>query len=164
MMLFHAVWIVAVLSTALTAGLVFTFNVVVMPGLASLPDRDFLQAFKAMDAIVQGNDPRFMVVWVASVISLVAAVPVGMAALSSAVWGGLLALTVVFILGAHLPTVRINVPLNNRIKRLDIGALSIEQARRERSSFEATWNRWNAVRTVVSVLVLAALLIIGLII
>lgn len=56
----------------LVAGLMFTFAVVVMPGIRSLKDREFLQAFKEMDRVIQENDPRFVVVWLGSIVSLIA--------------------------------------------------------------------------------------------
>ena len=68
--MFDAALMAATLSCALVAGLVLGFAVVVMPGLATLPEREFLQAFKRMDKVIQNNQPVFMIVWVGSIVSV----------------------------------------------------------------------------------------------
>ena len=56
------------LSCALVTGFVFTYAVIVMPGLAKLTDREFIRAFQVTDELIQNNQPIFMIVWVGSVI------------------------------------------------------------------------------------------------
>ena len=58
--------IAATVLNGLVAGFVFAFAVVVMPGLGTLPDRDFLRAFKRVDGVIQDNQPLFILVWVGS--------------------------------------------------------------------------------------------------
>ena len=65
--------LVAAALCALVAGLLFTFAVVAMPGLAKLSDREFIRAFQVMDGVIQDRQPLFVVVWVGSVVALVAA-------------------------------------------------------------------------------------------
>jgi len=69
--------VLAILLCALVSGLLFGFAVVVMPGIAKLSDKDFLLAFKHMDGIIQNNQPLFMLVWVGSILSVLASVILG---------------------------------------------------------------------------------------
>jgi uncharacterized membrane protein len=62
--------VLSALLCALVTGFVFAFASVVMPGIQTLDDRDFLRAFKAMDLVIQRNQPLFMLVWVGSVLAL----------------------------------------------------------------------------------------------
>ena len=59
------------LSCALVTGFVFTYAVIVMPGLAKLTDKEFIRAFQVTDELIQNNQPIFMIVWVGSVISVI---------------------------------------------------------------------------------------------
>ena len=56
--------IFSILSCSLVGGFIFTYAIVVMPGLSSLSDKDFLRAFQVTDAIIQDNHPLFMFTWV----------------------------------------------------------------------------------------------------
>ena len=51
------------------AGVVFAFAVVVMPGIRTLPDADFLRAFQVIDRVIQDNQPLFLLVWVGSIVA-----------------------------------------------------------------------------------------------
>jgi hypothetical protein len=70
----HATLILATFLCSLVAGLLFAFAVVVMPGIGSLRDRDYIRAFQVIDRVIQNNQPLFMLVWVGSVLALVASV------------------------------------------------------------------------------------------
>ena len=72
--IFQIALILATFLCSLVAGFLFAFAVVVMPGIGSLNDRDFLRAFQVMDHVIQNNQPIFMLVWVGSVVSLVTSV------------------------------------------------------------------------------------------
>ena len=62
--------ILSTFSCALVTGFVFTYAVVVMPGLKQLCDKEFIRAFQVTDAIIQNNHPFFMMVWLGSIISV----------------------------------------------------------------------------------------------
>ncbi|MDG2033566.1 MAG: hypothetical protein P8J29_06490, partial [Rhodospirillales bacterium] len=73
MAFFTGLLVASALLCALVTGFVFTYAVIVMPGLKKLGDREFIRAFQATDEIIQNNQPIFMVVWVGSIISVVGA-------------------------------------------------------------------------------------------
>jgi len=91
-------------------------------------------------------------------VALGAAVLLGIGALGGADRLLLIGAAGVYLLGVQLPTVAINVPLNNRLQALDLDDLDTAVLRTEREAFEGRWNRWNAIRTVVACVSVVALL------
>ncbi len=150
--------IAATLLCGLTTGLVFAFTVVVMPGIRMLPDREFLGAFKAIDRIIQNNDPLFLLAWVGSVILLIAAGVMNVTVLSGLHRLLLIGAVVSYLLGVQLPTFVVNVPLNNRLQVIELSALDAAALQMARETFESRWIYWNAFRTVFGLLTTALLL------
>ena len=70
----------------------------------------------------------------------------------------LIACTLAYLFGVQLPTITINVPLNNGLQALDVDALDEAALQRARAVFEGRWNRWNAIRTVLSCLISVVLI------
>jgi uncharacterized membrane protein len=158
--LFHAGLLLATMLCALVAGFLFAFAVVVMPGIARLDDAAFLRAFQAIDSVIQDSQPLFLLVWMGSVLAVVAA-----AALSVWAVGGLdrvlvLAAALIYVLAVQVPTGTVNIPLNNQIQRLDVATVTETARQHARQSFEQRWNRWNGIRTVFAVAVTALLLVV----
>lgn len=156
--LFSIVLLVAALLCSLVAGFLFAFAVVAMPGIARLEDGAFIRAFQVMDRVIQENQPLFILVWAGSAVALIAAVVLGVAQLDGSRQGLLLVAALLYLLGVQLPTVAINIPLNNQLQEVDVAALDASACRTAREAFEPRWNRWNQRRTVVAVLVSALLL------
>lgn len=155
---FHLTLVAATFLCSLVAGFLFAFTVVAMPGIGTLSHGPFLQAFQAMDRVIQDNQPIFLLVWVGSVLTLVASAALGFGQLVGTDRLLLLAALVVYLLGVQLPTVAVNIPLNNAAQALDVDELdgaALEAARRD---FEPRWNRWNLLRTVLAGLVSALLM------
>lgn len=159
MWIFQLTLIVAALLCSLVAGFVFAFAVVVMPGIGRLGDGAFLRAFQVMDRVIQNNQPVFLLVWVGSAIALLASAGLGFGRLDGT--GRLLVIgaTVVYVLGVQLPTVTINIPLNNRVQALDTGGMDEAALQAARQEFAPRWIYWNSVRTVVACLVTVLLLV-----
>ena len=137
MTILELVLIAAALLCALVAGFLFAFAVVVMPGIAKLDDAAFLRAFQAIDGVIQRGQPLFGVVWLGSVVAVLAAAGLGASALAGVDLAMVIAALALWVLGVQVPTFTVNIPLNNRVQRLDIA----------RAEFEPRWNRWNAFRT-----------------
>ena len=132
----------AVLLTGISAGVFFTYQNSVLPGLATLDDRAFAKAMNAMNRAIL--NPAFMLFFIGSMVALAAAAIVGF------VTGGGLgawlyaAAAVVYQVGVIFVTGGVNVPLNN--------ALAKDSDRR---AFEARWVRWNTVRTLSAIVAFA---------
>jgi uncharacterized membrane protein len=157
--LFQIALIVAAFLCSLVAGFLFAFAVVAMPGMKHLSDREFIRAFQAIDRVIQNNQPIFMLVWIGSVLALVAAAVLGFGQLDRVGRALTIIATLAYLLGVQLPTATINVPLNNRLQTLDVATLDESHQRTAREDFEPRWNRWNAIRTIISCLVSAVLLV-----
>ena len=59
--------ILSIIFCSLVGGFIFTYAIVVMPGLSNLNDKDFLRAFQVTDAVIQNNQPLFMFTWIGSI-------------------------------------------------------------------------------------------------
>lgn len=156
---FQVALIIATFLCSIVAGFLFSFAVVVMAGIRSLDNREFIRAFQVMDGIIQNNQPIFMVVWLGSVIALIIAAAFGIGHLDATGRWLLIFSTLVYLLGVQLPTFTINIPLNNKLQSLNVDAMEQAALETARENFEARWNRWNAIRTVLSCLVSALLIV-----
>jgi len=145
--LFQIALILATFLCSLVAGFLFAFAVVVMPGIRSLNNREFLRAFQVMDRIIQNGQPAFMLVWAGSAVAVLAAAVLGVGELHGAERLLLIVAALAYLLGVQLPTATINIPLNNTLKTLDVGAMNDAAHAAARADFEPRWNRWNAIRT-----------------
>jgi uncharacterized membrane protein len=151
--------ILATLGTTLTAGLVFAFAIVAMPGIKQLNDREFIRAFQAMDGIIQNNPPLFVFVWVGSVAALLLATALGIRQLDGAAQWLIIGAAVTYLLGVQLPTITINIPLNNELQRLDTAAMDAAALNMARKKFEPRWNRWNVFRAGMAILASVMLMV-----
>ncbi len=154
----------AALLCSLVAGFVFAFACVAMPGLGTLGAREFLHSFQVIDRVIQNNQPLFVLVWAGSAVTLLLSAGIGFVRLTGPDRALLLIAVVVYLFGVQVPTLTINVPLNNQLQALDLEAMSDDALTEARASFEPRWNRWNQIRTILAVLtsVLLILLILRL--
>jgi uncharacterized membrane protein len=157
--IFEIVLILATLLCSLTAGLLFAFAILVMPGIGELNHRAFLRAFQVIDRIIQNNQPLFMLVWLGSVVALVLAAVLGFGQLDSVGRLLIISAVLIYLLGVQLPTVTINIPLNNQLQTLAVDAMSETALSTAREAFEPRWNRWNTIRTVLACLTSVLLMI-----
>ena len=147
MTLFQALLLSAAFLCSLVAGLLFTFAIVVMPGIAKLDDRDFVRAFQVIDRVIR-NQPVFLFVWVGSTLAATTAAGFGSREVGGTDRVLLQAAAVIHLLGVQVPTATINIPLNNLLQKLNPGTMSEADGKRVRREFEPRWNRWNGIRTV----------------
>lgn len=149
----------AALLCSLVAGFLFAFAVVVMPGIGTLGDRDFLKAFQAADRVIQRGQPIFGIVWMGSVLAAIAALVVAFAQMGGPDRLLVVLAGAVYLLGVQAPTFVINIPLNNEVLALDLDRADEPTLRTLRQRFEPRWNRANLVRTMLAVLVSAVFLV-----
>ena len=144
---------------SLVAGLVFTFAIVVMPGIRRMDDLPFLAAFKVMDRVIQDGQPVFLVVWLGSAVVLLGTTVLGIWKLDGLDRALLVVACAIYLFGVHLPTITINIPLNNHLQSADLDAMNASGLKEIRSKFEGRWMRWNAIRTVLATVTTVLLLI-----
>ncbi len=158
--IFEIVLILATLLCSLTAGFVFAFAVVVMPGIRSLDDREFIRAFQVIDVVIQNGQPIFMLVWLGSAVALLTSTVLGIWQLAGVERLLIIFAALIYLLGDHLPTFTINVPLNNKLQALDVDAMNEATRKAAREDFEPRWILWNSIRTALASL--ASVLLIAL--
>jgi uncharacterized membrane protein len=151
-----AALVAATLTTGLSAGMFYVFSHAIMPGLGRANDRTFVGGFQAIDKAIV--NPWFLFGYLGSVVCslLAAALHLG-AGQRTAVLPWLL-VAFVLCVAVLVITARVHLPLNAEIKAAgdpdqiaDLGAV--------REQFEATWVRWNLVRTVLSTVAFGATIV-----
>ena len=151
--------IFTILLCSLVGGLIFTYSIVVMPGLSNLNDKDFLKAFQVTDAVIQNNQPLFMFTWIGSIVAILTTI------VASLITAGLLEFWLIilvgaaYLLGVQGITVAIHIPLNNHIQKLNIEELNDKTLADERLKFEPKWNFFNKIRTGIAISVSILMLI-----
>jgi uncharacterized membrane protein len=145
--------LLAMVSVGLLAGVFFAYAMAVMPGLARTDDRTFVAAFQAMDRAI--INPLFLFVFVGAlaITVLAAAAHLGEESRSAVPW--ILAAAVLYLV-VFVITVRVNVPLNDAIKAAG-NPDEIDVSATRKQFGEATWVRWNVVRTLLTTASLACL-------
>ena len=133
--------IFAILFCNLVGGFIFTYSIVVMPGLSNLNNKDFLKAFQVTDAVIQNNQPLFMFTWIGSIVAILTTIAVSLVAVSlSEAW------LIILVGAAYLQSVQgitlaIHIPLNNHIQKLNIEELDDKTLADERLKFETKIKR-----------------------
>ena len=145
---------------SLVAGLVFTFAIIVMPGIGTLKDKDFLRAFQVIDKVIQHNQPVFMLTWIGSILFIIITLILGIMQLEGTNLLLIIIASTLYLLGVQLSTIINNIPLNNKLQTINIDKISEKETELSRENFERPWNRWNVFRTIISLLVTILLLIV----
>lgn len=141
--------VVTATTTALVAGLFYSWSVSVTPGLARLPDAGYIAAMQAMnDAIL---NPLFFVCFLGSVLLLPLSTYVHYAQLPSLRFWFLLAAAAIYIIGVFGVTILGNVPLNEALKSFPLQAASPQEVAAQRLAFEGPWNQLNVIRTIAAI-------------
>ena len=157
--IFQITLIVATFLCSLVAGFLFAFAVVVMPGIGKLGNGEFLRAFQEIDRVIQNSQPVFMLVWMGSVIALLTAAALGFKQLDGTGRLLMIGAVLVYLLGVQIPTITVNVPLNNSVQALQIDEMGETAMEAARQAFEPRWNNWNSARTVLASLVSVLLIL-----
>ena len=151
--------IFAVLFCSLVGGFIFTYSIIVMPGLSNLNNKDFLKAFQVTDAVIQNNQPLFMFTWIGSIVAILTTIVASLITVGlSEAWIVIL-VGAAYLVGVHGITVAIHIPLNNHIQKLNIEELNDKTLADERLKFEPKWNFFNKIRTGIAISVSILMLI-----
>ena len=149
----------SILSCSLVTGFIFTYAIIVMPGLSKLSDKEFLKAFQVTDAVIQNKQPIFMLIWVGSIVSVLSLILISIAYVGLSETWLIVLVAMIYLLGVQGITIFIHLPLNNQIQKLNLEKLKDENLRYERLNFENKWNFFNNIRTTIVFFVSLTLLI-----
>jgi uncharacterized membrane protein len=145
------VLLLALLATGLIAGFFYAYTCSVAIGLAEVGDRTYVDAMQSINATVR--NALFAPSFFGAALLLALATALHARGRSPRTLPLAIA-TALYLGGGLLLTMAANVPLNDELARvpLDAGADVLARARED---YEGPWNRWNAVRTVLSTAALA---------
>ena len=149
--------VLATLLTGLTAGLCFTWNNAVTPGIGQLADIGYLRSFQEMNRSI--INPTFIFVFFGPVFLHIANIFLFRNSSSAIIWM-VVASAALYIIGVVLVTIFGNVPLNELLDKTDLMPASAEEIKLLRDKFEIKWNRLHLIRTISSILSFLVLLII----
>ena len=152
--------IFSITTCCLVTGFIFTYAIVVMPGLSKLNDKEFLKAFKVTDAIIQNNQPLFMLTWLGSIISILSTIVISIVILGISDAWYIVLVGIVYLLGVQVMTFSIHIQLNNHVQQFDFDKLDDQKLNKERLKFEKKLNYFNNFLTVIAFFVSLALIII----
>jgi uncharacterized membrane protein len=145
----------ATMTVGLMAGVFGLYAHTIMPGLGRTDDRTFVGAFQSIDRAI--INPWFMAGGFLGALvftGLATLLHLGQDQRSVLPW---VLVALVLYLAVFVTTLAVHVPLNNGIKAAgDLDRIADLAAARQRFD-EATWNRWNVVRAVMSVVAFGCL-------
>ncbi|MEE1610609.1 anthrone oxygenase family protein [Microvirga sp. CF3016] len=138
------------------AGFFYAYACSVMFGLEAIDPRHAVAAMQGINATVRNMAfaPAFFGTPVMALVTALLFACLGRRAASWIMAGAAL----VYVAGAFLPTLFINVPMNEALARVTVPE-SLPEAARLWAEYAGPWTRWNTLRTVFSLL---ALLLVGL--
>ena len=137
-----AVLAAATLFVGLSAGVFFAYSTSVMLALRKVDDRTFVDVMQKINTVILNG--WFLTAYVGALLAALAAVLLHLGGAHRAALPWLVAAALLYAV-VFVVTAAVNVPLNNQ---LDAAGLTDPAA--ARAAFEASWNRWNTVRTVSS--------------
>lgn len=144
---------ISLLLTGAIAGFFYAFSVCVMRGLDRIEATSAVSAMKSINAVVL--NPIFFITFFLTPIAQLSSAY--LASQGNNPNSSLLFViaAVLYILGAVLPTIIVNVPMNERLARIEV-TTNAERMQSIWSQYSSRWTKWNTVRTVFSLLSLLA--------
>ena len=137
-MIFDILYTLVMLQVGLTAGLLFIFSIAVNPGLARLNEEEYYRAMKFINQVIL--NPIFFIVFIGPVFTM--PFLTYMSRNDSNMFILTLFSTILYFLGVILITSFKNVPLNNRLEKLNP-----EEFRDVFLWYKKPWNFWHNIRT-----------------
>src|SRR4028118_409582 len=146
----------ATITTGLIAGFFYAYACSVTLGLALLPDEQYVDTMRAINATVRNG--LFAFSFFGAVLALLLALAVHAPRPRSRRFALVVLAAVLYIGGGFMVTFLINVPMNEELARVSVGELGPAALEWVREGYEGPWNFWNSVRTVFSTLAFLALI------
>jgi uncharacterized membrane protein len=140
---------ITALTTALMAGLFFSWSVSVTPGLARVGTPEYLASFQAMNRAIL--NPVFLSCFMGTAILLPVSTYLQYCQPVTISFWFLLTASVLYIIGVFGVTMAGNVPLNDMLDAFQIENATTQSMEEMRNKFEHTWNRLNMIRTLSSI-------------
>ena len=144
-------------TTALIGGLFYAWSCSVIPGLARVPDRTYLEAMQEINRAIL--NPVFFLSFVGTALLLPLCTYLQYSSvLHNRFWLLLLA-SIVYLGGTFGVTMSGNVPLNNMLDTFQLSTATANDLAAMRAKFEQRWVYLHTIRTVANVLALILVII-----
>lgn len=149
MNLTNSILALAIVSSALIAGLYYAYSCSVNPGLGKLPDREYIAAMQSINQAIQ--NPVFFASFFGTLILLPVAAYLSYKNGASMQFYWLVAAAIIYAIGSFGVTVLGNVPLNNVLAGVQLKDTDDLLVKAARVAFEARWNNLHTIRMIASV-------------
>jgi uncharacterized membrane protein len=153
----NIVLLITAFTTALIAGLFYSYSCSVNPGLGKLPDAGYLAAMQSINREIL--NPLFFMSFMGTLILLPVSAWLQFGHPVSARFYLMLAATIVYAAGTFGVTIMGNVPLNNALDGFNLQSASPEMIHQQRELFERPWNRLHSIRTIANAIALILVLL-----
>lgn len=147
--------IAATITTALSAGVFYTFSTAINPAFAGLSDANYILAMQAINRDIQ--NPIFFLSFFGAAVLLPLAARQHRKSQTPRRFKLLVIAAALYVVGVFGVTCAANVPLNDKLNTVAVQTSSPEVLASERHNYQQPWNSWHAVRTVTGVASLAVL-------
>ena len=137
----------------LTAGIFYCWSVSVTPGIALLPDKEYITAFQQLDKAI--INPLFMICFMGLALLLPVCTWVHYQKPQPLRFWLLLAASVLYIVGVVGITMTANVPMNESLSTFNTETATAAEISARRLAHEGRWNYLNNIRTFCCVICLA---------
>jgi uncharacterized membrane protein len=135
--------------TALHAGLLYDFSVDIVPALRSIKGPAHISMMQAINEKIE--NPLFFLSFFGPIVLLPLATVLH---LGKPQFGWMLAASVIQIFGSEGVTMAGNIPLNNKLAKIDAGKLPEAEADKIRREFQGPgtpWMRFHTIRTLAAI-------------
>ena len=137
-------------TTAMIAGLFYSYSCSVNPGLARLTDANYIATMQSINTAI--INPVFLFSFLGTLFLLpLSTYLVFQEGISNCFWL-LSGATLLYWTGSFGVTIFGNVPLNEALASFDLSTASEHLIAEQRAKFEQPWNRLHLIRTIASVL------------
>lgn len=149
-MIIDILLVIIILQIGLTSGLLFIFTFAVNPGLARLSEEEYFRAMKYINIVIL--NPIFFLVFMGPLITM--PILTYMSWNDSSMFILIPISTILYLLGVLLITAIKNVPLNNKLEKLNS-----TEFKGVFIWYRKPWNFWHNIRTFFSIISFLMLII-----
>ncbi len=137
--------VVTILLTSLSAGVFFGYAVSVNWALHLLTDREYVKTMQNINKVIE--NPLFLSAFMLPLILLPVVTFMYGGDMSSAKFMLFAGATILYVIGMFGVTMVGNIPLNEQIKKFNLGDASEQETESMRKRYEMPWNRFHTLRT-----------------
>lgn len=157
MTLQNIILIITGTTTALSAGVFYTWSCAVIPGMARLSNTEYIRAMQSFNSAIQ--NPVFFISFLGTAVLLPVCSYLHYNPVITNRFWFLLAATIIYLIGVLGVTIFGNIPLNENLAGFNLQTALPETIALQRTKFEIPWNNLNTIRTASSILAIILVII-----